>query len=99
MPTPTSGQVTGHSYIVYGPLANGAHEQLIFEGVPNCPTTSQLLGGDRQALQVEDLLHPPPRRQGALMPQGDEPGSWTSRNSLTWLLGSVGEPIDPEAWL
>jgi acetyl-CoA synthetase len=87
------GWVTGHSYIVYGPLANGA-TTLMFEGVPNYPTLA-LLGGDRQA-QGQHLLHRAdrdPRADG----RGRRAGEEDERASLR-LLGSVGEPINPEAW-
>ncbi len=89
------GWVTGHSYIVYGPLANGA-TSLIFEGVPNYPTTSRFWEViDKH--QVE-IFYTAPTALRALMREGDEPVTKTSRKSLR-LLGSVGEPINPEAWL
>ena len=89
------GWVTGHSYIVYGPLANGA-TTLIFEGVPNYPTTSRFWEViDKH--QVE-IFYTAPTALRALMRDGDEPVQKTSRKSLR-LLGSVGEPINPEAWL
>jgi acetyl-CoA synthetase len=89
------GWVTGHSYIVYGPLANGA-TTLIFEGVPNYPTTSRFWEViDKH--QVE-IFYTAPTALRALMRDGDEPVKKTSRKSLR-LLGSVGEPINPEAWL
>ncbi len=89
------GWVTGHSYIVYGPLANGA-TTLIFEGVPNYPTTSRFWEViDKH--QVE-IFYTAPTALRALMREGDEPVTKTSRQSLR-LLGSVGEPINPEAWL
>ena len=89
------GWVTGHSYIVYGPLANGA-TSLIFEGVPNYPTTSRFWEViDKH--QVE-IFYTAPTALRALMREGDEPVKKTSRKSLR-LLGSVGEPINPEAWL
>ncbi|HEY2661489.1 MAG TPA: acetate--CoA ligase [Caulobacteraceae bacterium] len=89
------GWVTGHSYIVYGPLANGA-TSLIFEGVPNYPTTSRFWEViDKH--QVE-IFYTAPTALRALMREGDEPVTKTSRQSLR-LLGSVGEPINPEAWL
>ncbi|MBV9332245.1 MAG: acetate--CoA ligase [Alphaproteobacteria bacterium] len=89
------GWVTGHSYIVYGPLANGA-TTLMFEGVPNFPTSSRFW-------QVIDkhkvnIFYTAPTALRALMREGDEPLSGTSRRSLR-LLGTVGEPINPEAWL
>jgi acetyl-CoA synthetase len=89
------GWVTGHSYIVYGPLANGA-TTLIFEGVPNHPTVSRFWEViDKH--QVE-IFYTAPTALRALMRDGDEPVKTTSRASLR-LLGSVGEPINPEAWL
>ncbi|MDN7141657.1 acetate--CoA ligase [Pseudomonas sp. JQ170] len=88
------GWVTGHSYIVYGPLANGAIT-LMFEGVPNYPDASRFW-------QVVDkhrvnIFYTAPTALRALMREGDGPLKSTSRNSLR-LLGSVGEPINPEAW-
>ncbi len=88
------GWVTGHSYIVYGPLANGA-TTLMFEGVPHYPDTSRFW-------QVIDkhqvsIFYTAPTAIRALMREGEEPVKKTSRKSLR-LLGSVGEPINPEAW-
>ncbi|RCX33567.1 acetate--CoA ligase [Thioalbus denitrificans] len=88
------GWVTGHSYILYGPLANGA-TTLMFEGVPNYPDGSRFW-------QVVDkhkvnIFYTAPTAIRALMRLGDEPLEKTSRDSLR-LLGSVGEPINPEAW-
>ena len=88
------GWVTGHSYIVYGPLANGAIT-MMFEGVPNYPDTSRFW-------QVCDkhnvnICYTAPTAIRALMRDGDEPVKRTSRKSLR-LLGTVGEPINPEAW-
>jgi acetyl-CoA synthetase len=88
------GWVTGHSYILYGPLANGA-TTLMFEGVPNYPDTSRFW-------QVVDkhkvtLFYTAPTAIRALMREGEAPVKKTSRASLR-LLGSVGEPINPEAW-
>ncbi len=88
------GWVTGHSYIVYGPLANGA-TTLMFEGVPNYPDYSRFW-------QVIDkhqvnICYTAPTAIRALMREGDEPVKATSRSSLR-LLGTVGEPINPEAW-
>jgi acetyl-CoA synthetase len=88
------GWVTGHSYIVYGPLANGAIS-LMFEGVPNYPSPSRFW-------QVVDkhqvnICYTAPTAIRALMREGDAPVKATSRKSLR-LLGSVGEPINPEAW-
>ena len=89
------GWVTGHSYIVYGPLANGA-TTLIFEGVPNYPTVSRFWEViDKH--QVE-IFYTAPTALRALMRDGEGPVKSTSRASLR-LLGSVGEPINPEAWL
>lgn len=88
------GWVTGHSYIVYGPLANGA-TSLIFEGVPNYPDASRFW-------QVIDkhqvnIFYTAPTALRALMREGEGPVKATNRSSLR-LLGSVGEPINPEAW-
>ena len=88
------GWVTGHSYIVYGPLANAA-TTLMFEGVPTYPDASRFW-------QVVDkhqvnIFYTAPTAIRALMAVGDEPVKATSRSSLR-LLGSVGEPINPEAW-
>ena len=89
------GWVTGHSYIVYGPLANAA-TAVIFEGVPNYPTTSRFWEViDKH--QVE-IFYTAPTALRALMREGEAPVKKTSRKSLR-LLGSVGEPINPEAWL
>ncbi|MBT7955923.1 MAG: acetate--CoA ligase [Rhodospirillaceae bacterium] len=89
------GWVTGHSYILYGPLANGAITTM-FEGLPNWPDASRIW-------QVVDkhninILYTAPTAIRALMREGDEPVKKTSRKSLR-LLGTVGEPINPEAWL
>ena len=89
------GWVTGHSYIVYGPLANGA-TTLVFEGVPNYPDYSRFW-------QVIDkyqvnIFYTAPTAIRALMAQGDDWVTKTDRSSLR-TLGSVGEPINPEAWL
>jgi acetyl-CoA synthetase len=89
------GWVTGHSYIVYGPLANGAIT-LMFEGVPNYPTTSRFWEViDKHKVNI---FYTAPTAIRALMRDGDGPVKKTSRASLR-LLGSVGEPINPEAWL
>ncbi|HRX36745.1 MAG TPA: acetate--CoA ligase [Aestuariivirga sp.] len=88
------GWVTGHSYIVYGPLANGA-TTLMFEGVPNYPNTSRFW--DVVDKHQVDIFYTAPTAIRALMGAGDEPVKKTSRKSLK-LLGSVGEPINPEAW-
>ena len=88
------GWVTGHSYIVYGPLANGA-TTLMYEGVPNWPTPSRIWEVvDRHQVAT---LYTAPTALRALMKEGDGPVAATSRASLR-LLGSVGEPINPEAW-
>ncbi len=89
------GWVTGHSYIVYGPLANGA-TTLMFEGVPSYPDASRFW-------QVVDkhnvnIFYTAPTAIRALMRDGEGPVKATSRKSLR-ILGSVGEPINPEAWL
>jgi len=88
------GWITGHSYILYGPLANGA-TTLMFEGVPTYPDASRFW-------QVVDkhqvnIFYTAPTAIRALMSQGDGPVASTSRESLR-LLGTVGEPINPEAW-
>ncbi len=88
------GWVTGHSYIVYGPLANGA-TTLMFEGTPTYPDAGRFW-------QVVDkhkvnIFYTAPTAIRALMGQGDEPVKQSSRTSLR-LLGTVGEPINPEAW-
>jgi len=88
------GWVTGHSYIIYGPLANGA-TTLMFEGVPNYPDASR-------CWQVCDkhnvtIFYTAPTAIRALMREGDSPVQQTNRTSLR-LLGTVGEPINPEAW-
>ncbi len=89
------GWVTGHSYIVYGPLANGA-TTLMFEGVPNYPDSSRFWKiCDKHKVQT---CYTAPTAIRALMREGEEPVKSTSRQSLT-LLGSVGEPINPEAWM
>ncbi len=89
------GWVTGHTYIVYGPLANGA-TTLMFEGIPNYPDSSRFW-------QVVDkhkvnIFYTAPTAIRALMRDGEGPVRKTSRRSLR-ILGSVGEPINPEAWL
>ena len=88
------GWVTGHSYIVYGPLSNGA-VTLMFEGVPNYPTNSRFWEViDKHKVNT---FYTAPTAIRALMQAGDAPVKKTSRASLR-LLGSVGEPINPEAW-
>ena len=89
------GWVTGHSYIIYGPLANGA-TTIMFEGVPNYPDSSRWW-------QIVDkyrvnIFYTAPTAIRALMREGDAPVKKTSRKSLK-LLGTVGEPINPEAWM
>ena len=89
------GWVTGHSYIIYGPLSNGA-TTIMFEGVPNYPDSSRWW-------QIVDkfkvnIFYTAPTAIRALMREGDEPVNRTSRKSLK-LLGTVGEPINPEAWM
>lgn len=88
------GWITGHSYLLYGPLANGA-TTVFFEGIPNYPDASRFW-------QVVDkhnisIFYTAPTALRALMREGDEPVTRTSRKSLR-LLGTVGEPINPEAW-
>ncbi len=88
------GWITGHSYLIYGPLANGA-KTILFEGVPNYPSTSRMS-------QVVDkhqvnILYTAPTAIRALMAKGNEAVEGTSRQSLR-IMGSVGEPINPEAW-
>ena len=89
------GWVTGHSYIIYGPLANGA-TTLMFEGVPNYPDSARFWQVcDKHKVNI---FYTAPTALRALMREGDAPVARTSRASLR-LLGSVGEPINPEAWL
>jgi acetyl-CoA synthetase len=89
------GWVTGHSYIVYGPLANGA-TTVMFEGVPNYPTTSRFWEiCDKHAVNI---FYTAPTAIRALMREGEAPVKKATRKSLR-LLGTVGEPINPEAWL
>ncbi len=88
------GWVTGHSYVVYGPLVNGA-TQVMFEGVPNWPDHSRFWQiVDRHRVNI---FYGAPTALRSLMREGDEWVTRTSRSSLR-LLGSVGEPINPEAW-
>ncbi len=89
------GWVTGHSYIIYGPLSNGA-TTIMFEGVPNYPDSSRWW-------QIVDkfkvnIFYTAPTAIRALMKEGDDPVNKTSRKTLK-LLGTVGEPINPEAWM
>ncbi|MEE8173146.1 MAG: AMP-binding protein, partial [Alphaproteobacteria bacterium] len=89
------GWVTGHSYIVYGPLVNGA-TTLMFEGVPNYPSVSRFWEVcDKHGVNI---FYTAPTAIRALMREGDGPVAKTSRNSLR-ILGTVGEPINPEAWI
>lgn len=88
------GWITGHSYLIYGPLSNGA-TTLMFEGVPNYPSInrmSQII--DKHKVNI---LYTAPTAIRALMAEGDKAIEGTQRNSLR-ILGSVGEPINPEAW-
>ncbi|HXE16711.1 MAG TPA: acetate--CoA ligase [Stellaceae bacterium] len=95
MCTADVGWVTGHSYIVYGPLANGA-TTVMFEGVPNYPDSSRFWQViDKHKINI---FYTAPTAIRALMREGEAPVKKTSRKSLR-LLGSVGEPINPEAWL
>ena len=92
--TADAGWITGHSYIFYGPLANGA-TTLVFEGVPNYPTTSRFWEViDKHNVSI---FYTAPTAIRALMAAGEEAVTKTSRQSLR-VLGSVGEPINPEAW-
>jgi acetyl-CoA synthetase len=89
------GWVTGHSYVVYGPLANGG-TSLVFEGVPNYPTPARFWEVvDKHKVEI---FYTAPTALRALMREGDD---WVTKNDLSSLrlLGSVGEPINPEAWL
>ena len=88
------GWVTGHSYILYGPLANGA-VTVLFEGVPNYPDTSRM--GQVVDKHKVNILYTAPTAIRALMAEGESCMNGTTRDSLR-LLGSVGEPINPEAW-
>ncbi|WP_455376935.1 acetate--CoA ligase [Petrachloros mirabilis] len=88
------GWITGHTYIVYGPLANGA-TTMLFEGVPHYPDYSRLWQlVDKHKVNI---FYTAPTAIRALMAQGDEPVKKSSRKSLR-MLGSVGEPIDPKSW-
>ncbi len=89
------GWVTGHSYILYGPLANGAITTM-YEGLPNWPDASRIWQViDKHSVNI---LYTAPTAIRALMREGEEPVKKTSRKSLR-LLGTVGEPINPEAWM
>ncbi|BBN82751.1 acetyl-coenzyme A synthetase [Pseudoalteromonas sp. A25] len=88
------GWITGHSYIAYGPLANGC-TQVIFEGVPTYPSAGRI--GEIVDKHNVTILYTAPTAIRALMAKGDEPTATSNRASLR-ILGSVGEPINPEAW-
>ncbi|CAM2982765.1 acetate--CoA ligase [Vibrio rarus] len=88
------GWITGHSYLVYGPLANGA-TTILFEGVPNYPNTSRM--SEVVDKHQVTLLYTAPTAIRALMAKGNEAIEGTKRDSLR-IMGSVGEPINPEAW-
>ena len=89
------GWVTGHSYIIYGPLSNAA-TTIMFEGIPNYPTSSRWWEiVDKYKVNI---FYTAPTAIRALMKEGDAPVKSTSRKSLK-LLGTVGEPINPEAWM
>jgi len=88
------GWVTGHSYILYGPLVNGA-TTLLFEGVPNYPDSSRM--GQVVDKHQVNILYTAPTAIRSLMAQGESCMDGTDRSSLR-ILGSVGEPINPEAW-
>ncbi|WP_282113920.1 acetate--CoA ligase [Pseudoalteromonas arctica] len=88
------GWITGHSYIAYGPLVNGC-TQVLFEGVPTYPTAGRM--GEIVDKHGVTILYTAPTAIRALMAKGDEPTASSNRDSLR-ILGSVGEPINPEAW-
>ncbi|SFB82559.1 acetate--CoA ligase [Pseudoalteromonas denitrificans] len=88
------GWITGHSYIAYGPLANGC-TQVLFEGVPTYPSAGRM--GEIVDKHNVSILYTAPTAIRALMAKGDEPTASSNRESLR-ILGSVGEPINPEAW-
>jgi acetyl-CoA synthetase len=88
------GWITGHSYIAYGPLANGC-TQVIFEGIPTYPNSGRM--GEIIDKHNVTILYTAPTAIRALMAKGDEPTKSSHRSSLR-ILGSVGEPINPEAW-
>ncbi|MFH4402329.1 acetate--CoA ligase [Vibrio diabolicus] len=88
------GWITGHTYLIYGPLANGA-KTILFEGVPNYPSTSRM--SEVVDKHQVNILYTAPTAIRALMAKGDEAVTGTSRSSLR-IMGSVGEPINPEAW-
>ena len=84
--------VTGHSYIIYGPLSNGA-TTLMFEGVPTYPNASRFW----EIIDKLNIFYTAPTAIRALMAFGDDPLNTSTRESLK-VLGTVGEPINPEAW-
>ncbi|MGY6516326.1 acetate--CoA ligase [Vibrio parahaemolyticus] len=88
------GWITGHTYLIYGPLANGA-KTILFEGVPNYPNTSRM--SEVVDKHQVNILYTAPTAIRALMAKGNEAVAGTSRSSLR-IMGSVGEPINPEAW-
>lgn len=88
------GWITGHTYLIYGPLANGA-KTILFEGVPNYPSTSRM--SEVVDKHQVNILYTAPTAIRALMAKGEEAVAGTSRSSLR-IMGSVGEPINPEAW-
>ncbi len=88
------GWITGHSYIAYGPLVNGC-TQVVFEGVPTYPTAGRM--GEVIDKHNVTILYTAPTAIRALMAKGDEPTATSKRTSLR-IMGSVGEPINPEAW-
>ncbi len=88
------GWITGHTYLVYGPLANGART-ILFEGVPNYPNTSRM--SEVVDKHQVNILYTAPTAIRALMAKGNDAIEGTSRSSLR-VMGSVGEPINPEAW-
>ncbi|NLS13985.1 acetate--CoA ligase [Vibrio sp. SM6] len=88
------GWITGHTYLIYGPLANGA-KTILFEGVPTYPSTARM--SEVVDKHQVNILYTAPTAIRALMAKGDEAIAGTSRSSLR-IMGSVGEPINPEAW-
>ncbi|GLQ73212.1 acetate--CoA ligase [Vibrio sp. vnigr-6D03] len=88
------GWITGHTYLIYGPLANGA-KTILFEGVPNYPKTNRM--SEVVDKHNVNILYTAPTAIRALMAKGNEAVEGTNRSSLR-IMGSVGEPINPEAW-
>ncbi|OOF11597.1 acetate--CoA ligase [Salinivibrio sp. PR5] len=88
------GWITGHSYLIYGPLANGA-KTILFEGVPTYPSTARM--SEVVDKHQVNILYTAPTAIRALMAKGNEAVEGTTRSSLR-IMGSVGEPINPEAW-